>query len=43
MARRVEQSKVNPFNYKYFSDHPLGAVEDRIIQDKIKFNSKEKN
>ena len=28
--------KVNPFNYKYFSE----PLDDKIIQDKIKFNSK---
>jgi hypothetical protein len=28
--------KVNPFNYKYFS----APLDDKIIQDKIKFNSK---
>ena len=28
--------KVNPFNYKYFSK----PLDDKIIQDKIKFNSK---
>jgi len=27
---------INPFNYKYFSD----PLDDKIIQDKIKFNSK---
>ena len=28
--------KVNPFNYKYFSE----PLDDKIIQDKIKYNSK---
>jgi len=28
--------KVNPFNYKYFSE----PLDDKIIQDKIKFNSR---
>jgi len=32
------QSKINSFNYKYFSNHPEGALEDRIVQGKIKFN-----
>ena len=30
--------KVNPFNYKYFSE----PLDDKIIQDKIKFNSKKR-
>jgi len=32
------QSKINKFNYNYFSSHPEGALEDRIVQGKIKFN-----
>ena len=32
------QSKINKFNYKYFSSHPEGALEDRVVQGKIKFN-----
>ena len=37
------QSKINSFNYKYFSSHPEGALEDRIVQGKIKFNENAKS
>ena len=32
------QGKINAFNYKYFSSHPEGPLEDKIVQGKIKFN-----
>ena len=32
------QGKINAFNYKYFTSHPDGPLEDKIVQGKIKFN-----